>query len=214
VPHHRSAITTGDAIAQLFDDLHAADGVPQQRDAWVTRLTAVERFLETLADPLSADSSWQLRDFAFRFCLFAEILYVMPVEQVERLFAHRVIRRLRRAVGAACVEALIRRGWERKRAAGYIGVKAGVATKTAIGWRDTLERERRKHSLTFENLHDEQVVAFNKGAGLPRHQRKDVAAYVDWLDSVATEDEDALIERIDAALHNFGLEKIAADRRG
>jgi hypothetical protein len=190
-----------DPLAQLLDDLYAAeqkfrDG--HRRDSWVIGVTAMVRMLQAYRPLVSPETSASLNTLGLPLLLLAEVLEAVPADVVAKLEQHPVINRQRRALAAASVEALIRTGWERHQAADYVGLYAGVTPTTAIGWRDTLQREPR---TTFAEL-EAELAAHPERVG---RQPKDVALYHEWLDMTAGDAMETVVERIRDVLATFGV---------
>jgi hypothetical protein len=204
----------GEPMAHLLDDLQAALQVfrtGKRRDGWVSDITATVRLLETFRAHVSPESAAQLSELALPLVLLAEVLASLSLERAAQLEQSPVIRRMQHAIAAGCVEALVRTGWTRHEAGEYVGSIVGVATETAVSWRDSLAGEP---PTTFAQQEAETAAALARGVSEQSAFRKQLtsqAIYHEWLAMVAHDDRDTLLQRIARVLATFGVSQAASE---
>jgi hypothetical protein len=188
----RLIIELGHALDGFFEDLQAGcDHYPlDRRKATVKQLTAVTRLLSNISSLQKDDWTERVEHLAYPLLQLANILEALPDRYATQLFQRYGGRRFDRAIVAAAVELLMRKGWQRRQAAGYVATRTGMKWKTVLGWRDTLQRTKPD---TFAELQCREDL----------HPRLDIAAYHEVLSAGADDDEDQTVARADNLLGNF-----------
>jgi hypothetical protein len=213
-------------MAGLLDDLHAnldQFRAGQRHSAIVGTLTAVVRLVGGYrACVATPEIAAQLGDLRLCLAMQAEILEAMSPADVKRLERSAVLRRQRRALVAASVESLFRRGWKLDPAGEFVSRIVGGSTATARSARNAVVREQRRlGATTFEAL-EARTAAEIHAARVPttkaeaaadarrvvevlRRRRQDLAVYQAAVDMWAGCAEDVLPGRIAETLAVFGV---------